>query len=112
MGINFFKGLVLSFNCMDLGYFNSFAEQMGLPVWFFLMIVFWTISWKLVALWTSARKGSVFWFILLAFLNTIGVLEILYIFLISKMDYDKKLFSGIKKKHDLIKKKNKKIVKK
>jgi hypothetical protein len=44
----------------------------------------WTIPWKGVALWKAARRGQIIWFIALLLLNTLAILEILYIFLFSK----------------------------
>lgn len=46
--------------------------------------------WKMYALWTSARKNSVGWFIVIALINTIGILEILYIFVFSKDPFNMK----------------------
>ena len=44
----------------------------------------WTILWKGWALWKAARAGSKPWFIALLLINTLGVLEILYIYVFSK----------------------------
>lgn len=44
----------------------------------------WTLPWKGVALWKSARQKKKWWFIALFVVNTIGILEILYIFIFSK----------------------------
>jgi hypothetical protein len=48
-----------------------------------LLIVLWTIPWKGVALWKAARNGSKIWFMAILLLNTVAVLEILYIFVFS-----------------------------
>ena len=48
--------------------------------WIILVILLWTLPWKGVALWKSARANSVGWFIVLLIVNTLGLLEILYIF--------------------------------
>ncbi len=50
----------------------------------FLLIILWTLPWKGVALWKSARLGERWWFVALLVINTIGILEILYIFIFSK----------------------------
>ncbi len=50
----------------------------------FLLIILWTLPWKGVALWKSARLGQKWWFVALLVINTIGILEILYIFVFSK----------------------------
>jgi len=46
--------------------------------------IVWVLPWKAVALWKAARKGSVPWFIVLLVFNTLGILEILYIFWFGK----------------------------
>jgi hypothetical protein len=48
----------------------------------FLMI--WSIVWKALALWRSARLGKKLWFAVFLFVNTIGILEIIYLFVLSK----------------------------
>ena len=72
------------------------AEQLGISVGILLALVIWEVIWKLVALWKSARKGSLAWFIVLAVFNTAGILPILYIYVFSKMR--KKNSSGKAKK--------------
>jgi len=47
-------------------------------------LILWTLPWKGVALWKAARNGSKPWFIALLIINTIGLLEIIYIFGFSK----------------------------
>ena len=44
----------------------------------------WTLPWKAVALWKAARAGAKVWFVALLLINTVGLLEILYIFIFSK----------------------------
>lgn len=57
-------------------------------IYFFVAIVIWTIPWKGVALWRSARNGQKVWFVLLLILNTLAILEIIYIFIFSKKKTD------------------------
>ena len=66
-------------------YFTGIASQLGVYIWLLVFILLWEAVWKLLALWKSARKGSVVWFIALAIFNTVGILPILYIFVFSKM---------------------------
>jgi len=47
---------------------------------FFLPVLLWTLAWKGIALWKSARSGEKWWFVALFVINTIGILEIVYIF--------------------------------
>lgn len=49
-----------------------------------LAIVLWTFPWKGVALWKAARRNQKIWFIVLLVVNTLAILEILYIFIFAK----------------------------
>ena len=46
-----------------------------------LILVFWEIFWKGIALWKAARNSQKYWFVALLILNTAGILPILYIFI-------------------------------
>ncbi len=48
------------------------------------IVVIWSIVWKGLALWKSARAGSNIWFIVFLVVNTLGILEILYLYVFSK----------------------------
>ncbi len=53
-------------------------------LWAILLVVLWTLSWKGIALWKSARQNEKWWFAALLVINTLALLEILYIFIFSK----------------------------
>jgi hypothetical protein len=42
-------------------------------------VIIWSVVWKGLALWKSAREGSKVWFVVLLVVNTLGILEILYL---------------------------------
>jgi len=67
-----------------VNYFADLATQLGIPIWLFAIIFVWIIVWKLLALWKSARNNHIVWFLIIAVINTIGILEILYIYVFSK----------------------------
>ncbi|HPS21448.1 MAG TPA: DUF5652 family protein [Candidatus Paceibacterota bacterium] len=48
------------------------------------LILLWTIPWKLFGLWTAVKKNHKIWFVLMVVFNTVGILEIIYIFFIAK----------------------------
>lgn len=50
----------------------------------------WSMIWKGFAWWKAARKGQVFWFVIFFLVHTLGILEILYIFLFSDMKFENK----------------------
>lgn len=45
----------------------------------FIAIITWTIFWKLFSLWHAARRGHRIWFIVLLVINTLGILDIVYL---------------------------------
>jgi methionyl-tRNA synthetase len=49
-----------------------------------ILLILWAIPWKGWALWKSARLNDKGWFIVLLVINTLAILEILYIFIVSK----------------------------
>jgi len=53
-------------------------------LWGFLAIVIWQTPWKCVALWRAARNRHLWWFIAVFLVNTLAILEIIYIFGFSK----------------------------
>ena len=51
---------------------------------FMILLLAWTLYWKGQALWKAARANQLNWFIALLIINTAGILEIVYIYYISK----------------------------
>ena len=51
--------------------------------WFWLLLA-WSLAWKGPALWRAARLGQVAWFAAMFILQTAGILEMLYLFVVSK----------------------------
>lgn len=70
-------------------YLGQISKMLGISIALMIIILFWEITWKLIAMWKSARKGSVIWFIALALFNTLGILPILYYFIFSEMKFSK-----------------------
>ncbi len=92
---------VLQFTHMH--YFNYMRSGYGfdggfLPYIFPVVILFvlWSIFWKGIALWNASKRGEKWWFIALLVINTFGILEIFYIFLVAKIK-PSELFNGILK---------------
>ena len=52
--------------------------------WLFIILVLWTLPWKGVALWKAARLSHNWWFIIMLVINTLGILEIIYIFYVAR----------------------------
>lgn len=43
-------------------------------------LLIWSIAWKGVALWNASKNNQKNWFIAILVINTIGILEIIYLF--------------------------------
>lgn len=62
---------------------NNFEQYTWFPV-VMIILALWSIPWKGWALWRAAKNNQLPWFIIFMIVNTVGILEIIYIFLISK----------------------------
>ncbi len=52
--------------------------------WIMPLVILWVLPWKAVSLWKAVKNDSKPWFIALLIINTLGILEILYIFIFGK----------------------------
>jgi len=50
----------------------------------FILLIAWSLVWKGMALWKSARHAHKVWFVVLLVTNTAGILDILYLYVFSK----------------------------
>ena len=57
---------------------------MGVAGLLLVIVVLWTLIWKGMALWKAAHQESKVWFVVLLLVNTVGILEILYLYVFSK----------------------------
>lgn len=64
--------------------FEDMVYMTGLNPGFIAAIFLWTLVWKGLALWYSARNGQKTWFIALLLVQSVGILPIIYLFLFSK----------------------------
>ncbi len=46
-----------------------------------LLLVVWSTVWKGIAMWRSGRRDQKVWFVAILILNTVGILEIIYLLL-------------------------------
>lgn len=58
------------------------------PVWplfgaGLVVLVLWSLTWKALALWRAAKRGEKIWFVVFLLVNTAGILEIIYLFLVT-----------------------------
>ena len=48
------------------------------------LLIAWSIIWKGIALWHAARNKQLVWYIVLLIVNTVGILEIVYLIFFRK----------------------------
>lgn len=67
------------------------------PVVLFILFL-WSLAWKGLALWNAARFSQRNWFVVILILNTVGILEIIYLFFFAKVKFNfKKIKFSFKK---------------
>ncbi|MEK7612914.1 MAG: DUF5652 family protein [Patescibacteria group bacterium] len=59
---------------------------------FIIIALLWSLVWKGLGLWHSARRGQYWWFAILLVVNTLGILDIIYLFFVANLKF-KDLFS-------------------
>ena len=63
-----------------------------------LPLMLWSLVWKGFALWKAAKNNSVPWFVVLLVVNTLGILDILYIFVFGNKSEKSKVAKSSPKK--------------
>ncbi len=67
---------------MDL--ITSNLQTSPIPIWVLVLIMVWVLPWKGYAMWLAVKSNHRNWFIVLLVLNTLAILDIIYIFFINK----------------------------
>ena len=68
------------------GYGTSLVPGI-LAGWLSILLIpisLWSLFWMGWALWRAAKNDSKIWFVILLLVHTLGIIDIIYIFLISK----------------------------
>lgn len=69
---------------MMYGYqpFGGFGTGLALST---ILVLAWSLFWKGLALWHSSKRNQPYWFIAMLLINTMGILEIIYLFGVAKL---------------------------
>lgn len=62
------------------GFFNVFGPTL-------MLLALWSLFWKGLALWHAGRKAQPWWFVIILIVNTLGILEIVYLFGVLKLKF-------------------------
>lgn len=69
----------------SFGYPGMFSGNFLAGFTFLLIpLLIWSLFWKGYSLWRAAKNDSKGWFIALLLINTMGILDILYIYVFGK----------------------------
>lgn len=60
----------------------------GDNVWVLVIILIWSLFWKGLSLWIAVKNNQSKWFIALLILNTLGILDMIYIFFVMKKSWN------------------------
>jgi hypothetical protein len=81
------KTLQMSATMMDQALMSQLPSQLQFvfdnPI-IFALITVWVLVWKGLALWKAARLSHKWWFMIILVANTLGILEIIYLFVIAR----------------------------
>lgn len=50
-------------------------------------VIVWSLFWKGLALWHSSQRKQPWWFVIMLIVNTMGILEIIYLFGVAKLKF-------------------------
>lgn len=73
---------------MSFSNFDTLSQLPPSVLAAFLLLVAWSLLWKGLALWHAAGRNQPWWFVVFLVVNTLGILEILYLFVVSKLKFN------------------------
>jgi len=59
----------------------------GIPTALLYVLFAWSIIWKGLALWHAARFDQRNWFVVILVINTVGILDIIFLFFFAKKKF-------------------------
>lgn len=68
---------------MDVNSFNALLANPGTQA-LLIILGIWSLVWKGFALWKAARNSQRNWFLAMLIINSVGILEIVYLFYFSR----------------------------
>jgi hypothetical protein len=69
---------------------SGMAGEIGTEVLIILtLLMLWTLPWKGWAMWRAVMRGEKGWFIAFLILNTFAILELIYLFIVTRDEGDR-----------------------
>lgn len=72
---------------------TSFPQLTDTQLTSLAFLAVWILFWKGLALWHAGRRHQPVWFVIMLLINTLGILEIIYLFFVLKIKFSQ-LFSS------------------
>jgi hypothetical protein len=72
-----------------MAFFDPTA-QLGISIWWILIITIWETVWTALAMWRSARRNHLVWFVVFLIVNLLAIPEIIYLFVTNDKKRKKK----------------------
>lgn len=69
---------------MNIEPINLLANWVGVHPFLVALMIMWSLVWKGLALWKSAGLRQKYWFLTILLINTLGILDIIYLFAVAK----------------------------
>ena len=69
---------------MNIESINLLSNWVGTHPFLVALVTIWALIWKGLALWKAAGLRQKYWFIAILIVNTLGLLEIIYLFFVAK----------------------------
>lgn len=85
---------------MEQGWFINMPFWAGPLLGLVALLSLWSLVWKGLALWHAGQRGDHWWFVALLLINTLGILEIIYLFFVAKVKFDQLFSKGHSHPHD------------
>jgi len=63
---------------------SAFASLTHINPFLIIALIVWSFVWKGLALWKASSLRQKWWFIAILVINTLGILEIIYYFFVSR----------------------------
>ncbi len=79
---------------MNQAWFINAPLAVGAVGGLVFIAVLWSMVWKGLALWHASRNGQPWWFLAILLINTLGILEIVYLFGFAKLRFDQLFTKG------------------
>ena len=69
--------------------YENFAFGTSTLIWLIPLII-WSTIWKGIALWKAGKHNQLSWFVIILIVNTVGILEIIYLAFFQPKSKDKR----------------------